>query len=177
MTLTSDRTGHLGNHQRGRTDRERRSCAPHRWQPGCSEPWIWGEDRRVFWAIVTDQAGVANISRVYADVFYPAAGSDPGPDGGLPFEVELLNSFVAPEALVAFDAAYATNLVTMGNSATPNKSGINLANNRPGCRWGNTTLTIVSWQGTTASRLTLSTLQNVHGSLEGVLYWLALTTG
>jgi len=61
-----------------------------------------------FCAIVTDLAGVANITHVYADIYYPATGAtDPGKNGDLKFEVELTRHGTDDFMKTLFDNAYA----------------------------------------------------------------------
>jgi hypothetical protein len=74
-----------------------------------------------FWAVVTDSSTVGNISAVYADVSYPASGSDPGPNNSLKFELQL--NLVDPngpnsQAMTDFNAAYLANMTKI-NGATP----------------------------------------------------------
>jgi hypothetical protein len=76
----------------------------------------------IFWAVVTDPAGVGNVANVYADVYYPTGtvgvGVDPGPSGSLKFEVKLALATTDEPAVAMFDAANAAHMVTI-NANTP----------------------------------------------------------
>jgi hypothetical protein len=77
-----------------------------------------------FWAVVTDSTqSLSNISAVYADVYYPSSGADPGPNNSLKFEVQLTKidpsaAVTGGQALIDVNAAYADHMVTI-NTNTP----------------------------------------------------------
>jgi hypothetical protein len=78
-----------------------------------------------FVAVVTDAAGVANINKVYADVYYPGTGTvDPGPNGALKFEVELVRDGVNDFNKSLFDAAFAAGMTTINSSALDPSYGV-----------------------------------------------------
>jgi hypothetical protein len=143
-----------------------------------------------FWAVVTDPAGVGNLANIYADVYYPASGADPGPNGALKFEVQLtvmqLNG-PSSAALNDFDGAYAAHMVTI-NSATPTfaypigssatqKGDIDeeLIQGTAALYFGQYSFDNCELAGDYPVMINAVNQQNVHGTLGNILQWLPLT--
>ena len=140
-----------------------------------------------FWAVVTDPAGVLNLGTTYADVMYPAAGSDPGPNGSLKFEVALISSATGPSSVSIFDAAVAAHLVTI-NGATPTFAypigssptqvgdvEEELIQGTAKIVWGTFSFDNCELAGDYPVIINAVNQQNVHGTLTNTLQWLPLT--
>jgi hypothetical protein len=129
----------------------------------------------IFWAIVTDPAGVANISHVYADVNYPASGADPGPNSSLKFELELQLNATDGVALTAFNAANAAHLVTLGSGITVAEIQDELNQGTARLFWGTFPFDNCELTGNYPVTINAVNGQNVHGMLGNTLAWLPLT--
>jgi hypothetical protein len=127
---------------------------------------------------------VGNISNVYADVYYPANGSDPGPNASLKFEVKLSLATTDETAVALFNAAYAANLVTINANTPiyPAAGGTQVGDiqeelNQQSARlyWGTFPFDNCELAGDYPVVINAVNGQNVHGTLTNTLQWLAST--
>jgi Leucine-rich repeat (LRR) protein len=144
-----------------------------------------------FWAVVTDPAGIGNLGNIYADVYYPASGADPGPSNSLKFEVQLTQ--IIPNgpnstALADFNAAYAAQMVEV-NANTPTfaypigSSATQVGDIQEEIIQGTANLYEGTYYfdnceltGNYPVVVNAVNLQNVHGTLTNTLQWLPLTS-
>jgi hypothetical protein len=146
-----------------------------------------------FWAVVTDSTqSLANISAVYADVYYPSSGADPGPNGALKFEVALTNIDPAAPitglpAVADVNAANTDHMVEI-NSALPTfsfPSGTTatqigdideeLAQGTAALYYGTFSFDNCELTGNYPVVINAINKQNVHATLGDTLQWLSLT--
>jgi hypothetical protein len=125
---------------------------------------------------VTDPAGVANISHVYADVYYPQSGPvDPGPNGSLKFEVELNYFSTGVDAESWFNSACDAFMVRLWDGITRADIEEELSQQSARLFAGSFHFDNCQLAGDYTVTISAVNRQNVHGILTDTLQWLPLT--
>ena len=145
-----------------------------------------------FWAVVMDPAGIGNLGNIYADVYYPTSGiTDPGANGALKFEVQLIQIIAngpSSTALSDFNAANAAHLVEI-NASTPTfaypigSSATQIGDIQEELIQGTANLYEGTYYfdncelaGNYPVVVNAVNKQNMHGTLGDTLQWLPLTS-